>query len=77
MVKYRNLPENKYAADAVVLNDKVYIIAGSILEDQIFQQSLRRRPERLRGRRLRPIPQGWRCLLLAHLSYSRNMLMDR
>ena len=23
-----NLPENKYVADAVVLNDKVYVIAG-------------------------------------------------
>ena len=23
-----NLPENKFAADAVVLNDKVYVIAG-------------------------------------------------
>ena len=23
-----NLPENKYAADAVVLNEKVYVIAG-------------------------------------------------
>ena len=28
MVKWGNFPENKYKADAVVLNDKVYVIAG-------------------------------------------------
>ena len=28
----------------------------------LLQQSLRRRPERLRGRRLRLVPQGRQCL---------------
>ena len=43
------------------LNDKVYVIAGKRIE-RLLQQSLRRRPERLRGGRLRLIPQGRQCL---------------
>ena len=31
MVKFAgNFPENKYVADAVVLNDKVYVVAGNL-----------------------------------------------
>ncbi len=49
-------------ADAVVLNDKVYVIAGATASGVLLQQSLRRRPKRLRGGRLRLIPQGRQCL---------------
>ena len=39
-----NLPENKYAADAVVLNDKVYVIAGmtasNVYSNKVFAADL-------------------------------------
>ena len=57
-----NLPENKFAGDAVVLNNKYGHNWRRILCRRPLQQSLCRRPERLRGRYLRPIPQGRQCL---------------
>ena len=39
-----NFPENKYAADAVVLNDKVYVIAGAtasgVYSNKVFAADL-------------------------------------
>ena len=56
----RSFPVN-IVADAAVINDKVYVFAGGLVQT-LLQQSLRRRPERLRGRCLRLVPQGRQCL---------------
>ena len=46
--------KNKYVADAVVLNDKVYVISKSMA--MLTPTKSCRRPERLRGNKL--VPQG-------------------
>ena len=56
-----NFPENKDHADAVVLNDRVCSSWKKRLK-RLFQQSLRRRPECLRGGLLRLVSQGRQCL---------------
>ena len=52
-----NFPENKYVADAAVLNDKAYVIAGGtasgVYSNKVYAADLN-----ASGRRLRPIPQG-------------------
>ena len=45
MDKCGQLPENKYAADAVVLNDKAYVVAGRPHQECGLQQSIRGRFE--------------------------------
>ena len=45
MDKCGQLPENKYAADAVVLNDKAYVVAGQTAIRSVVQQSIRGRFE--------------------------------
>ena len=57
-----NFPENKYAADAVVLNEQGVCHCRKKTGSGLLQQSLRRRSERLRGGRLRLVPQGRQCL---------------
>ena len=44
MDKCGQFPENKYVADAVVLNDKAYVVAGATATG-VFQQSIRGRFE--------------------------------
>ena len=58
-----NFPEKKdFRQMQLYLNGRVYVVAGTTrLNARRLQQSLRRRPERLRGGRLRLVPQGRRC----------------
>ncbi len=56
-----NFPENKFVADAVVLNDKVYVVSGStasgVYSNKVFAADLNASVEGLYDL----IPQGWRC----------------
>ena len=76
MVNLWESSENKSGADTVVLNDKVYVIAGQtasgVYSNKVYAADLNASVEGVYDLyRKDGMP------LLAHLSYSQNMPMDR